>query len=152
MLEKSNLCSLSAAHSEMFGVLPEYPVRALLLLKALAKARRALANGLEACMRWTQFLNTQHKLRQPSLQLSSFGEGCVKLYQQRFKSQMTLQTVLFNKVKYMHMLLQKLAVFKMSNIDGIATKTKIGYLLKTTKWSIFRIVRSILLSHTTQDK
>ena len=57
MLEKSNLCSLSAAHSEMFGVLPEYPVRALLLLKALAKARRALANGLEACVHWMLFIN-----------------------------------------------------------------------------------------------
>ena len=52
----------------------------------------------------------------------------------------------------MHLLLRKQAVFKMSNIDGIAKKTKIGYLLKTTKQSIFRIVRNIFLSHTTQDK
>ena len=85
MLEKSNLCSLSAAHSEMFGVLPEYPVRALLLLKALAKAQRALVNGLEACVRWMLFINAKISIETIILKIIHHCvKFCIKLHKKLF--------------------------------------------------------------------
>ena len=70
-----------SALSEMFWVLMEYPMRALLLLKALAKARRALANGLEACVQWTWSLNAPSTLKITSITtFHSFVKFCTKLH------------------------------------------------------------------------
>ena len=61
--------------------MPEYPLRALLLLKALAKAQRALANGLEACVRWTQFLNAETSINTINIckNFPFFGEVLYKI-------------------------------------------------------------------------
>jgi hypothetical protein len=50
LLESFFPLSLPSAHSEMFWLLDKGPLRAPLSLKALDKARRALDNGLEACL------------------------------------------------------------------------------------------------------
>ena len=46
---------------------------------------------------------------------------------------MSTQTLLCNQDKYMFLILRKQAVFKMSNIDGIAKNIDIVYLLKINK-------------------
>ena len=68
-----------------------------ILLKALAKARRALVNGLEAFVRQILFLTL--------LVVSS---------------QMSHQTLMCNQDTNMLMISRKQAVFKMSTIDGAA--------------------------------
>ena len=63
------------------GLLSEYPLRALLLLKALAKARRALANGLEACVHLTLLLNPPISIKTIILTtFHSFVKYCSKLH------------------------------------------------------------------------
>ena len=59
---------------------------------------------------------------------------------------------MFNKGKYMSLLLRKQAVFKMLHIDGIAKKTQIVYLLENTKLPILRYLWSTFTLETPQDK
>ena len=46
------------------------------------------------------------------------------------------------------MLLRKQAVFKMSNIDGVAKTACFGYFLKNTKKQIFRVFSNRFMTHT----
>ena len=58
---------------------------------------------------------------------------------------MTIQELLCNNSKYMYLSLRKQAEFKMSNIDGIAKKKHIGYLMKTRKKTKSSELSEILL-------
>jgi len=61
---------------------------------------------------------------------------------------MTIQILLYNKSKYMYLLLRKQAVFKMSNIDGVVKTACFGYFLKNTKKQIFRVFSNRFMTHT----
>ena len=55
------------------------------LLKALAKARRALANGLEACVRWMLFINATISIQTIILKiLHYFVKFCITLHKKLF--------------------------------------------------------------------